>query len=279
MSVQRKQRERMGLTQADAAARAGISLATWRRWEEDPAAVRASTRASCERVVNREAAFEEALSREAAKFEKSWSECPFLTPRQAYAIAASLDGWADMYIAEWLREPTGRPLHEVSPLDQLDLRVMMLVNENRAWAAKAQERCRAVSEEIAQGILPFDRPGCFIDELLMALALSDAQDLLADMPDVFEGVTPREDGDDYGDWVLDDDWDVVSDAFDDRCRWDEWEVPLHQAHPLMPAILADRHPYTWFDNVPASGPGYMNRLMGLEVLVDDSSEEEHRGTV
>lgn len=39
------------------------------------------------------------------------------------------------------------------------------------------------------------------------------------------------------------------------CRWDEWEVPIRQSHPLLPAVLAERHPFTWFDAEEATGPG------------------------
>ena len=54
-------------------------------------------------------------------------------------------------------------------------------------AALAQ-RCEAVPKEIANGVLPFDRAGRFIDELLIALALPYAEGDLQDMPDLFDGL-------------------------------------------------------------------------------------------
>lgn len=58
------------------------------------------------------------------------------------------------------------------------------------------------------------------------------------------------------------DWDVVSDGFGDACRWDECEAPLRQGHPLLLAILAERHPFTWFDLAEPTGPGYLQRFSG-----------------
>lgn len=268
MNERREKRELAGLTQTDAAASAGVSLATWRRWEEDPESVRSTTRDACEAVLHAtNHARESNLQFEA--FERAWGDCYYLTPRQAYAIASTLDVWADADITEWLEHPGSQPLHEVSPFDQLDLRVMMHVNESRAWAAKVAERCYAVADEIAEGVLPFDRPGVYADELLIALALRDAKDSMADLPELFEEIQSRPDSDDA---VGDDDWDAVSDAFDDRCRWDEWEVPLYRGHVLLPAILAERHPFTWFDSVPATGAGYLNRLIGIERLEAEGQE-------
>lgn len=251
-------RDALGLTQADAAARAGVSLATWRRWEDDPEGVSPSTRAACERVI----AADQRILRAPESIETAWKDCPYLTPRQASAIAGELGVWADLFIGEWLTRTTREPLHEVSPFDQLDLRVMILVNDNRAWAAKAAQRCDAVAGEIERGILPFDRPGCYFDELLMALALRPAQEQMSDMAELFENVPARTIAK-SDDWILDSDWDAVSDEFDDRSRWDEWEVPTMDNHPLLAAILNEHHPYSWFDPGEGTGAGYMQQLAGL----------------
>ncbi|MDR1294520.1 MAG: hypothetical protein LBK59_06120 [Bifidobacteriaceae bacterium] len=161
--------------------------------------------------------------------------------------------------------------------------MMMLVDENRAWAAKFAERCEAVADEIAEGVLPFDWPGCFADELLMGMCLDDARAQLDDMPELFDEIPARGPGDDdRGDdddsWVHDDDWDAVSDGFDDRCRWNEWEVPVMRDYPLLPAILAAHHPFTWFDQTmpsdlvlkrtDASSPGARPPVPGAGRTVD-----------
>lgn len=264
MNERTERRNELGLTQNSAAMNAGISLATWRRWEEDPEAVSFKTREACERVLSNETEFSRALAKSAAAFEAAWGNSGRLTPRHAYAIAMELDGWADTELSAWIDQPD-EPLHQVSPFDRFDLRVMMLVGESRAWAEAVRRRCYAVSDEIESGVLPFDRPGALIDEILIGAALDGAQTLLEKMPELFDRIAPRMGVEDEknGDYNIGDaDWDLVSDGFDDECRWDEWEVPLYHDHPLLPAILADRHPYTWFDKVEASGAGYLQRLSG-----------------
>jgi hypothetical protein len=259
MNGRRDRREALDLTQPAAAAAAGVSLATWRRWEEDPAAVSAKTRTQCEAVLDKEAAYRRRAVAEADNYEQTWGDHPILTPRQAYAIATVLCIWADAYIGGWLKDPQQEPLHEVLPFSQFDLRVMVYVNDNKAWAAMAQKRCYALSDEIGSGILPFDRDGCYFDELLMAAVLSEAEDMLNGMPDLFDEIPARpspsrgEGGDideDAESELSDDDWGWVGYCFADRCRWDAWEVPVRKDDPLLPAILADSHPYTWFDLKP-----------------------------
>ena len=147
---------------------------------------------------------------------------------------------------------------------------MVLVSESRAWAEAVRLRCRALSEEIEAGTLPLDRPGPLIDEVLIGAALAGAQVSLEDAPELFKRIPARDAADDEADddYLLgDNDWDAVSDGFDDICRWDEWEVPIRHGHPLLPAVLAQRHPYIWFDAEEATGPGYLQRLSGL--VVDD----------
>jgi transcriptional regulator with XRE-family HTH domain len=109
VNARREAREKLGLTQSDAARRAGVSFATWRRWEEDPSTVKASTATACAEVLDREASFRSALAAEQASFIASWEGSPYLTPRQAYAIAGCLDFWADLALGEWLKDP--RPSH------------------------------------------------------------------------------------------------------------------------------------------------------------------------
>ncbi len=211
-----------------------------------------------------------ALAEEAAQYTRAWMEDHRLTPRQARAIGATLAIWSDG-IRDWVNDgPPRDPLHTVPPFDELDLRVMTSVNENLAWAAAAADRCEAVADEIATGTLPFDREGCFFDELLMGLAVRSAPELMEQLPELFDGIPvrpalPEADDDDYdGPRLSDDEWDIVSDNFDDVCRWDEWEVPVMNSHPLLAAILAERHPFRWFDPGPGTRSGYLRRLSGLE---------------
>lgn len=254
MSGRTDRRGELDLTQSDAAKKAGVSLATWRRWEEYPESVSAKTRAACEDVLDAESRLSRALAESAAAFENVWRDVPYMTPRQAYALSVTIVLWADSDIAEWGTEQN-EPLHEVPPFDEFDLSVMMHVSESRAWAEAVRRRAYKVSDEIEQGILPFDRPGPFIDEVLFGAAFEAARDYMADAPDVFDRIAARAKIDDEENDVYligDDDWDQVIFDFDERCRWESWEVPLSSGHPLLPALLAERHPYTWFDTGPAS---------------------------
>jgi len=254
VTTQRVLRENVGLTQTEAAAKARVSLATWRRWEADPERVSPDTASRCEAVlVAPEVTYDRAWLDE---INASWGSRERLTPRQAAAIAISLDIWGDLYLGEWLDSSGDRtPLHEIAPFAFLDLRVMVLVAENPAWVALAKKRCHAVAQEMRSGVLPFDRPGCFFDEVIMAPALARAVDFLADESDSLEGLPAYEraatgDIDDEHDedhLLVDDDWDAVSDGFDDAARFDAWEMPSYAAHPLLGAVLRERHPFEWFD--------------------------------
>jgi hypothetical protein len=191
-----------------------MSLATWRRWQDDPDAVSANTRTKCERVLDAEGAVQErrrqALRDEYEKIERQWKDHPFLTPRQA-AIQTQLDMWQHLYLGEWLEHGGAdvEPLHAVSPFDSLDSRVMVHVNDDKAWAHLARQRCIAVRDEMDGGALPFDRDRCFFDEVLMALALAWVIETYEDneAEGDFDGIAPHAD---------DDDWEVLSDAFE--CR-------------------------------------------------------------
>lgn len=99
-----------------------------------------------------------------------------ITPRQAAWLATTLDMMADA-VDEWLDQDPRHyePLHGVSAFDGMDPRVMLAVNDSRAWASMARSRMLAVRDEIERGKLPFDRPGCFFDEVLMAMALPWAE--------------------------------------------------------------------------------------------------------
>ena len=123
-----KRRVEFGLTQDEAARKAGVSLASWRRWELDPDSVSVKTCVACEGVLESAAEFKRVFSKSCEAFTSSWKDSPRLTPRQAYAIGLQLDFWADTDIAEWLQDPNV-PLYEVSPFTHFDLRVLMHVGE------------------------------------------------------------------------------------------------------------------------------------------------------
>lgn len=66
---------------------------------------------------------------------------------------------------------------------------------------------------------------------------------LEDLSELFDDIAPRL-GDEDGE-IADDDWDHLSDWFDDEAYSADWQVPLDL--PSLPLLLDARHPYTWFD--------------------------------
>ena len=87
MDERTKRRVELELTQEEAARKAGVSLATWRRWELDPGSVSMKTRVACEGVLEATSDFERALSKSYEAFADSWKDSSTLAPRQAYAIS------------------------------------------------------------------------------------------------------------------------------------------------------------------------------------------------
>lgn len=283
MSTQGTQRP-LGLSQAGAARRAGVSLATWCRWEKAPDSVSAASARKCAQALiskpktpGRRSLGPDSDVRpqegDNAKTVDSWEETArdsdtrlaeiwahgIMTPRQASAIMFVLAHWVDGELQPWLDGDLDDPLFGCGPFAHFDERVMMLVDENKAFAAKALERCRTVLDEIERGVLPFDREGCYFDEVLMGAALLAAPDYLNDMPELFQNLPERPSLDvraldDLSEEEVDiplgdDDWDMVSDNFDDRAQWDDWEVPVYNNHPILSPLIERRHPFRWFDPI------------------------------
>ncbi|MCL1840901.1 MAG: helix-turn-helix domain-containing protein [Propionibacteriaceae bacterium] len=252
MNERKRRRMSLGMSQTEAAAEAGVSPTTWHNWEEHPERVSAATRIACEAVLD---SAESELAN-AAEFVRhiavAWRDCPTLTPRQALALAMSLTFFGNVSIATWLDDPSSRPLYEVPPFDAFDLRVMMRIDENRAWAQAASRRCHEVVRGIENGVLPFDRPGCFFDEVVMAPAWAMGESLPRDDSDFYADVPARTSATCPPGWLCDDDWELVHEHFVKICRWPDWELPLMPGHPHLAALLSGRHPFTWFDVLPSS---------------------------
>jgi len=248
MNERKQRRMRLGLSQTEAAEEAGVSATTWRHWEDDPQRVSETTRLACEEVLDDAEAGEAQVAEFVRHIAVAWRDCPTLAPRQALALAMSLTFFGNVAISEWLDDPLERPLHEVPPFDAFDLRVMIRIDDNRAWARAAAVRCHEVVSGIENGVLPFDRVGCFFDEMIMAPALAMAESLPSDTSPDFSSVVPSRTASNCPKgWVRDDDWEQIHAHFTKICRWPDWEVPLLAGLPQVGALLAERHPYTWFD--------------------------------
>lgn len=251
MTQRRQTREEINLSQAAAASRAGVSLATWRRWEEDPEAVSANTQGKCERVLETKSARGRAREDWEIQAEQLWNDHPLLTPRQAVHLGVQLDMWQSQIECA----AVGEPLYNIGPFVSLDPRVLIHVNENRTWLYLACQRINALSDEIHEGVLPFDRDGCFFDEVLMACLQDWAEETWPDEDlEWMDGIPAQED---------DDDWGAVADAFDGAAHWEDWKMPTELGSRFLPMLLAVRHPFTWFDRErPADAAAARTRFEG-----------------
>lgn len=279
MNPRAKEREAMGLSQTEAAWQAGLSLATWRRWERDPESVRRKTRESCERVLDRENAMKRELAQWNRDFELSWGDDYNLTPRQAASIAATLGLWNDE-INFWVGSADREPLHDIGPFHYFDLRVMCYVGDNRAWAAKVAERCIALSNELRHGKLPFDGDDdSYMDEVLVGVAIDAARDYLHDDPEAFADISAREvaDPDDEdGSPAVDSDWGGVASYFDNECLWDDWMAPTATDSMMLSLVLRYRHPFTWFDRIPTTTMPVTSMDRLCQAVMDGMPEFQNR---
>ncbi len=172
-----------------------------------------------------------------ARITTAWKGRKLLAPRQAAALATTLDVWAEMEIPEWLAA-RDYPLQDLRPFDVLDPQIMTIVNGDAVWVAKAAERLHAVAAEIRRGVWPPDRAGCFGDEVFCGAALVEAPTMLRENPELFATI-PALPGDD--------DWSAAQWEFDDRARFEEYFVPLHRDHRNLGLVLEAHPPATWFN--------------------------------
>lgn len=193
--------------------------------------------------------------RQERQFPDPWTN-ELLTPGQAYAIATAMVDWARADLEPWLSRRQRQPLHQCRPFSYLDPRVMMVVDDNTAIAAAAAERCRVVSDEIKRGTLPFDRNGCYFDEVLLGAALHEAPDFLTEKPELIHDspivgspMQPRTEGGrrPASTGAVPDDWEHIAYAFGLHARWPDSSVPAETGNAFLPLILETRPPSRWFD--------------------------------
>ncbi|GAJ80854.1 hypothetical protein NBRGN_031_00500 [Nocardia brasiliensis NBRC 14402] len=70
----------------------------------------------------------------------------------------------------------GEAFHDGNPFQCFDLRVMMLINENRAWLKSAWQQCYSLSKLLQHEINPLRHRHFPFDELILLAAVDDLQD-------------------------------------------------------------------------------------------------------
>lgn len=269
-------RNELGITQAEAAAKAGISLATWRRFEQSPGlGYRADTIRGVERVLKlarKELASllgedQPVIAGQTDKtkawigpWNKLWAATtwPSISPLMACAIQVALDSGRDM-LESALDDSSFDP-EEWPVLREFDSRIFIEVGENKPWYRALAKRMRHLVEAMDKGQLIDDSCECFADAALFGAAVRDAIATWDDDTDAWSGVSnvlPIEnDGaesrtaedDENGDWddVDDDRWDLFVDDLDDRMPYREWDC-IFPEYRKTRHLLNHRPVKTWFD--------------------------------
>lgn len=303
-------RNELGITQAEAAAKAGISLATWRRFEQAPAlGYRANTIRGVERALKltrKELATllgedQPAIAGQTER-EKAWigpwnelwgaTSWPSISPRMACAIQVALDMGRDMLesaLASSNFDPEEWPV-----LEEFDPRIFIEVGENKPWYRALAERMQHLVDAMSKGQLIDESCECFADAALFGAAVRHAIAGWDEAAETWPGVSnalPAEtgsaqdpvDGDDEDDWEEEEDdddrWDLFVDDLDDRMPYREWDCVFSEYRKTR-HLLNHRPVKTWFDEpdheLEAFRDGFQYNILALKLMGPPPSRPEVR---
>lgn len=196
MNKIRDRRESLGLTQQEAARRAGLSLATWCRVEGggDEVAARASTVEAFEKVLklSKGGLNELRAGREVSdssthrhddewvrQIAKSFNGFP-LSPRQAYKIAIASSGMEDDSVSGWDDYLAGQlAVSELHLLNRLPDGVLFIVNAH--WLNRFRALFVAIGDQICRGEVPHAR--CVAERVALWIAFQEARNCSEDIDD------------------------------------------------------------------------------------------------
>lgn len=269
MTGVRERRELLGLTQGGAAAKAGVSLATWRRLETEPdATFRQSTVRAVEEVLKvapgglallrageEPPLFDVPRPRESAWLERiahSFTGDP-LTPRQAFKIAMSTAGMDDDAFVQWDDYLRGRcGVDELWLICELPDWVLFIVNN--LWLQRFREAIIDIGGRIEQGELP--RTRCIAERVALCIVLDHAEHVSSDIdsesieddPDTAALFPHRGD--------VEDDWEGVAEALldgdlDARMIWLPNFTRTVFGSPDGP--YSAWHPFRWWETGATDG--------------------------
>ena len=252
-------REAVNLTQPEAARRAGVSLATWRRAEGNLALVSAKTRASVERALKGASAGRPAESPAITRLIKNLNasfsgEESALTPTMAMRLGLAFDSLGDdnIFLVPYLDGETSVSEYGVGdclPLVGLPSSVILRIGGNRAWLERLTGTFRYLGRLLDAAVPPV--PQTLADEYALHAAISLAADQEDDegpddMLEMFPGLLRHADRE--GDW--------------DRARTGLSRLPIGFPD-LTEDELADYlrdgrqvrsrlHPYRWWEPAAAA---------------------------
>ncbi|HTU05085.1 MAG TPA: helix-turn-helix transcriptional regulator [Trebonia sp.] len=301
-------RNELGITQAEAAAKAGISLATWRRFEQSPGlGYRADTIRGVERALklarkeltNLLGEEQPAIAVQTEK-EKAWiapwnelwgaTNWPSISPLMACAIQVALDSGRDML--ESALDDSNFDPEEWPVLAEFDSRIFIEVGENKSWYRALAKRMRHLVDAMDKGQLIDESCECFADAALFGAAVRDAIATWDDDTEAWAGVSnalpiendgaeSRTADDEDEDWDDDDDdrWDPFVDDLDDRMPYREWDCVFPEYRKTR-HLLNHRPVKTWFDEpdheLEAFRDGFQYNILALELMGPPPSRPEVR---
>jgi len=277
----RERRVELALTQQDAAKRADVSVATWRRLEAatNLDGFKADNVRGFARALRLgPAEFHHLMGSEAVDktdpeeddivrlFNSSFTGDP-LTAADAMALhgTVAFSDLAPMKSEKFEVEPAlgcGFPAFlkgeaSIREVDLLrDLPELALTQVNNHWLVRMGERIMRVGHELGRGRIP--RPVCLADEYALSIVIMNTDPpSISDVLDMYPGLNHRED-DDADDWDDDDaqeltwDWrDQMLGALlspDEAHDYRRHDLLVMEAHGQGIYDTADpRHPVRWFD--------------------------------
>ena len=273
-------RTELGMTQAEAAAKAGVSLATWRRFEQTPElgyrgdTIRGVLRAlklSREELAALLGGQDPTIAgrSEAKDWTVAWnrlwqaSNWPSFTPRMAAAIQSSLDMARDMLegsLGDSSFDPEDWPV-----LAELDPRVFIEVGENKAWFRAVIRRLDHLVAAMNKGQLIDESCESFADAVLFGAAVRHTADTWDDAADAWPDLT---DAPTVGDEESScDRWDDFLEDLDDRMPYREWNCAFAEYRRTR-HLLNHRPPRTWFDEPDEELEGFRS-LAASNVLAQE----------
>ncbi|WP_072688404.1 helix-turn-helix domain-containing protein [Rhodococcus marinonascens] len=268
MNKVRSRREALGLTQQDAARRAGLSLATWRRLEgEGRPSARRSTVEAVERVLklprggleDLQVGREVPISTTPQSVEAGWIQriaTSFdgdpITSRQAFKIAIASSGMEDDSVSGWDDYLAGRcAVDDLHLINRLPDWVLFTVNSH--WLNRFRATFVNIGDKICRGEVP--HPHCVAERVALWIAFQEARDCSDEIDhDMIDGeggcsaILPA-------DPEFDDAWDSAEEALftnlDFELMWLNHFTQLISGDSGQlagePTGLGKLHPFRWWE--------------------------------
>ncbi|MFI0418660.1 helix-turn-helix domain-containing protein [Spongiactinospora sp. 9N601] len=250
-------RESLGLSQADAARRAGISLATWRRGEADLDAVGEATRSKIRKVL---AAIVQPVDSWVPLFNTRFRGDP-LTPSEAHMLGTELTMNGESFHLEY------ESIWDSHVLGELPDAILMKVSERPQWLRRFLSTSQNLGSQLHSGHVPGARN--LAEAAALYIALTSAS--LGELTNVSEYAYTRYPRDQERNWS----WSkirrmLISPRLVQALRM--LQKPRYAAHMLAPAQIDGRlvtsplHPDRWWEAWSGEAQHWMHTATSIRPL-------------